>query len=94
MPAPLGAATPAGELFAWGANRNYSLGHGDGADRSLPDRVRIDRVEETLGPNAPPGSRYERIGVRDVGMSKFATIVLTDEKSANVRCAGVGAVGR
>ncbi|PWN41562.1 hypothetical protein IE81DRAFT_324419 [Ceraceosorus guamensis] len=88
------ARIPPGELYAWGANRNYSLGHGDGSDRALPERVRVLRPEDAERAAVEPGHYFNRIGIKDIVMNKYTTYVLTDETSSNVRCAGVGGNGR
>ncbi|UZJ51189.1 hypothetical protein CBS101457_000509 [Exobasidium rhododendri] len=85
-----------GELFTWGANRNYTLGLGNSDDRALPDRVNIYRGDDEDGRkySREPGSRFDRIKVKDIVMNKFATVVLTAEKSENVWVCGIGANGR
>lgn len=86
-----------GDLSLWGSNRNYTLGLGDGNDRALPDSVSLNRPEMELQSaySLPAGRRYERPQVREVQMSRFHTIVLTDEKSGgNVWVAGIGSNGR
>ncbi|CEH18392.1 Uncharacterized conserved protein, contains ankyrin and BTB/POZ domains [Ceraceosorus bombacis] len=88
------AKIPPGELYAWGANRNYSLGHGDGSDRALPERVRVLRPEDAERAAMEPGHYFNRIGIKDIVMNKYTTYVLTDETSSNVRCAGIGGNGR
>jgi hypothetical protein len=89
-----------GELFTWGANRNYTLGLGNSDDRVLPDRVKMDsrsinNDDDVVGRRVrEPGSKFDRIRVNDIAMNKFATVVLTSEKSGNVWVCGIGANGR
>lgn len=85
-----------GELYTWGANRNYTLGLGNSDDRALPDRVNLRRNdgEENSGRSQEPGSIYDRIKIKDVAMNKFATVVLTAERHSNVWVCGIGTNGR
>ncbi|CAO1630336.1 unnamed protein product [Parajaminaea phylloscopi] len=99
-----------GDLFLWGSNRNYTLGLGDGNDRALPDLISLSREDfasaesrdaasHQTQPNsskmAPPGSRFDRIKVKDVQMSRMHTVVLTDERGGgNIWVAGIGSAGR
>ena len=103
------------DVLAWGANRNYTLGLGDGNDRALPERIKLVRSDGGGSSTAPsgdsfdesidfasaaklggkiPGSRFDRIRVKDVGMSKMHTILLTAEKSSNIWVCGIGSNGR
>ncbi|PWN47537.1 hypothetical protein IE53DRAFT_371375 [Violaceomyces palustris] len=87
------------QLFTWGVNRNFCLGLGDGDDRALPDRVilKAPHLQEQPGRQSPTGSvgrKFDRIGVKDIAMSKLHTVVLTDEKSENVWVCGLGGNGR
>lgn len=96
---PPHAEGQAGMLYTWGANRNYTLGVGTSDDRILPDRVHLRRADEeyedaSIPMARGPGSKFDRIQVKDVGMSKFATVVLTAEKSSNVWVCGIGNTGR
>ncbi|CAO1636595.1 unnamed protein product [Sympodiomycopsis kandeliae] len=110
-PAPLGGAEAynndvrGGDLFLWGSNRNYSLGVGDGNDRSLPDLVSLSRGDPSGGrdispdsrSSLPPGRTFDRIKVKEVQMSRMHTVVLTEEKSGrlgNIWVAGIGSNGR
>ena len=95
---PMPIEVEGGELFAWGANRNYTLGLGNSDDRALPDRVHLRRTidgDDSEGERGrQPGARFDRIKVRDVAMNKFATVVLTAERSSNVWVCGIGTNGR
>lgn len=86
-------ATPSGaptrDMFVWGANRNYSFGIGHCDDCALPERVRVRGLPQS----AVPGARYGRTRVASVSMSRWHTVVLTDEH-ANVHVCGVGNAGR
>jgi alpha-tubulin suppressor-like RCC1 family protein len=90
------------QLFTWGSNRNYNLGLGDGDDRQLPDKITLRRQpaanssspEENFRASLPAGKKFDRIGIKDIAMSRLHTVVLTDEKVANVWVCGLGANGR
>ncbi|PWY99758.1 hypothetical protein BCV70DRAFT_161852 [Testicularia cyperi] len=88
------------QLFTWGSNRNYNLGLGDGDDRQLPDRVnlRSSASNDAPPPSAPRpavvGKKFDRLGIKDVAISRLHTVVLTDEKVSNVWVCGVGGNGR
>lgn len=99
----------AGELYTWGANRNFTLGLGTSDDRALPDKraLRREDVMERSGGTSgagddiaarlsdkEPGAKFDRVSVVDIGMSKFATVVLTAERSNNVWVCGIGTTGR
>ena len=80
---------PPRDMYVWGANRNYSFGLGHCDDCALPERVRVGRAEARA-----PGTRFDRVAVRGVAMSRWHTLVLTDEPGANAYICGVGGVGR
>ncbi len=92
------------QLFTWGTNRNYNLGLGDGDDRQLPDKITLRRAaansnaaqstEEAFRASLPAGKKFDRIGIKDVAMSRLHTVVLTDEKVSNVWVCGLGSNGR
>ena len=86
-------AAAGGELFVWGANRNYTLGLGHCDDSALPERVKLRRATPPA-PDAAPGARFDRLRVRDVAMSRWHTVVLTTEPRANVHVCGIGSLGR
>lgn len=95
-----------GDLYAWGTNRNFTLGLGDGDDRYLPDLVNLRRSQDISNASksdgvseskrlAVPGKRFDRIHVKDMQMSRMHTVVLTSEKSeGNIWVAGIGSAGR
>jgi len=76
------------ELYTWGANRNATLGLGDGSDRVHPELVQLHPSFKTkTSSQLPPG-------VIQVGMSKLHTAIVTDEPTNNVRVCGFGLGGR
>ncbi|KAJ1033015.1 hypothetical protein NDA16_000294 [Ustilago loliicola] len=93
------------QLFTWGSNRNYNLGLGDGDDRQFPDKITLRRAvpnantasqstEDAFRASLPAGNKFDRIGIKDVAMSRLHTVVLTDEKLSNVWVCGLGGSGR
>ncbi|TKY85735.1 hypothetical protein EX895_005275 [Sporisorium graminicola] len=92
------------QLFTWGSNRNYNLGLGDGDDRQLPDKITLRRpanagnagnsVQNAFRASLPAGKKFDRIGIKDVAMSRLHTVILTDEQVANVWVCGLGSNGR
>ena len=64
------------ELYTWGANRNASLGVGDGDDRTYPEHVPV-RAAAAVGANvdagAPLQARFGQARVLSVGMGKLHT---------------------
>ena len=76
------------ELYTWGANRNATLGLGDGSDRVHPELVQLHPAFKTkTSSQLPPG-------IIQVGMSKLHTAIVTDEPTNNVRVCGFGLGGR
>ena len=76
------------ELYAWGANRNATLGLGDGSDRVHPELVQLHPMLKTRSSSQLPP------GITQVGMSKLHTAIVTDEPTNNVRVCGFGLGGR
>lgn len=93
------------QLFTWGSNRNYNLGLGDGDDRQLPDKISLrapstsnintsHSIHHSFHTSLPAGKKFDRIGIKDVAMGRLHTVILTDEKVANVWLCGLGSNGR
>ncbi|KAK0453137.1 hypothetical protein EV421DRAFT_1700890 [Armillaria borealis] len=80
------------ELYMWGANRNATLGLGDGDDRTHPDQVVIPRRD--LSDSSNIHARFFPLQVRQVQTSKLHTVIVTCEKRANLRLCGFGSGGR
>ncbi|PKI82340.1 hypothetical protein MVES1_003487 [Malassezia vespertilionis] len=103
-------ATDGMDLFVWGANRNYTLGLGRHDDNTLPERVKLRRPETQAqsvqdldkcmdylarGDAQPvPGARFTRPRVHDIVMSKWHSVVVTNERRANVYVCGIGTQAR
>ncbi|KAK0467839.1 uncharacterized protein EV420DRAFT_1501521 [Desarmillaria tabescens] len=80
------------EPYMWGANRNATLGLGDGDDRTYPDQVVIPRRDSSDSSNIY--TRFFPLQVRQVQTSKLHTVIVTCEKKANLRLCGFGSGGR
>ena len=76
------------ELYTWGANRNATLGLGDGNDRVHPEHVQLYPTFKTKTSSQLPSS------IVQVRMSKLHTVVITDDPTDNVRVCGFGLGGR
>jgi alpha-tubulin suppressor-like RCC1 family protein len=80
--------TPPTELYTWGANRNATLGLGDGNDRVHPEHVQLHPILKTESSSQLPSN------ITQVGMSKLHTAAVTDDSTNNVRLCGFGLGGR
>ncbi|KAI0032970.1 hypothetical protein K488DRAFT_8069, partial [Vararia minispora EC-137] len=92
-----GASAARRELLTWGTNRNATLGHADGDDRTYPDVVPLPRSERAGGSAAFRGTiafRLRGAGALDVRMARLHTVVVTDEPQGNVRLCGFASTGR
>lgn len=82
------------DLYVWGANRNYSLGLGDGSDKTYPDRVNL-LTQNQVGNRPDPAQKFSHVGVKDVVMAKLHTgVVTTDTRGGNLSLCGFGSNGR
>jgi len=66
---------------------------GSGDDRAFPEQVNI-HPKEPVSVSMPIQSRFTPIQTREIQMSKLHTVVVTSEKSANLRLCGFGGGGR
>ncbi|CUS12994.1 unnamed protein product [Tuber aestivum] len=97
------------EIFAFGSNKNLTLGFPDGDDRSYPERVPIQRDEKQLlqlvkdkfrdaGGDAKElldsATLFTPLRIIDVQLSKLHTAVLTGDLSNNLYVCGFGRGGR
>lgn len=97
------------EVFAFGSNKNWSLGLGDEDDRQFPERVYLERpahlierfyneyIEATgaeLSGEIPTLSRNKNLLVQDVVLSKYHSAMLTTDEVSNLYVSGVGRGGR
>ncbi|KZT60608.1 hypothetical protein CALCODRAFT_506706 [Calocera cornea HHB12733] len=79
-------------LYTWGVNRNFTLGLGDGDDRTYPESINLGRL--TTPGDALGSARFQTIGVSSIVMSKLHTGIVTSEPRANIRLCGFGSGGR
>ncbi|KAI3399026.1 hypothetical protein diail_8053, partial [Diaporthe ilicicola] len=97
------------EVFAFGSNKNLSLGLGDEDDRQFPERVYLERpghlierfYEEYLergGAETPDQiptlTRHKELLVHDVVLSKYHSAILTSDPVSNLYICGIGRGGR
>ena len=84
-----------GDLFTWGANRNATLGVGDGDDRAFPEQITVESAQAaSRTESSPVKDRFAPTRVRDIVMSKLHTGVVTEENRANLYVCGFGSGGR
>ncbi|KAF9497896.1 hypothetical protein BDN71DRAFT_1444358 [Pleurotus eryngii] len=84
---------PRAELYTWGTNRNATLGQGDSNDRASPDQAVI-HAKDTISVELPLETRFAPIHVRQIGMSRLHTVIVTTESKGNLRLCGFGSGGR
>jgi alpha-tubulin suppressor-like RCC1 family protein len=78
------------DLYTWGHNTNYVLGHSDSENRTNPERVRLDLESQK--------SRFimkrPTCLIESVVMSKYHMAILTSDASLNLLVCGFGRGGR
>ncbi|RPB00607.1 hypothetical protein L873DRAFT_1680174 [Choiromyces venosus 120613-1] len=97
------------EIFAFGSNKNLTLGFPDGDDRSYPERIPIQRNEKQLlrmvkgkFHNTDGDAKelldsttlFTPLRIIDVQLSKLHTAVLTSDSASNLYICGFGRGGR
>ncbi|KAI8369101.1 hypothetical protein EDC96DRAFT_503859 [Choanephora cucurbitarum] len=75
------------DLYTWGHNTNYVLGHPDSENRTRPERVKLqlESQQSRLRPNYV---------IESVVMSKYHMAILTSDSSHNLLVCGFGRGGR
>ncbi|WWC60971.1 uncharacterized protein I303_103548 [Kwoniella dejecticola CBS 10117] len=81
------------DLYVWGVNRNYSLGTGDGSDKSFPDHINLLTQAQANG-RSEPSEKFDHVGVSKVVMAKLHTGAITTEPRGNLSLCGFGSNGR
>ncbi|WWC69338.1 uncharacterized protein I206_103276 [Kwoniella pini CBS 10737] len=81
------------DLYVWGVNRNYSLGTGDGSDKSFPDHINLLTQAQANG-RSEPSEKFDHVGVSKVVMAKLHTGAITTEARGNLSLCGFGSNGR
>lgn len=97
------------EVFAFGSNKNMSLGLGDEDDRQFPERVYLERPAHLierfcneyieaggaeLFDQVPTLTQNKELLVHDVVLSKYHSAMLTTDEVSNLYICGVGRGGR
>lgn len=97
------------EVFAFGSNKNMSLGLGDEDDRQFPERVYLERPthlverfhneyietrDAELSGEVPTLTQNKELLVHDVVLSKYHSAILTTDVVSNIYICGVGRGGR
>lgn len=97
------------EVFAFGSNKNLSLGLGDEDDRQYPERVYLERPDHLIQrfyeeyvenggvetpEQIPTLTRHKELLVHDVALSKYHSAILTTDPVSNLYICGIGRGGR
>lgn len=78
------------DLYTWGHNTNYVLGHADSENRLKPERVKL-QLESQRSPCFMQRPHYL---IQNVTMSKYHMAILTSDTSNNLLVCGFGRGGR
>ncbi|KAI8640442.1 hypothetical protein BD408DRAFT_369912 [Parasitella parasitica] len=78
------------DLYTWGQNANYVLGHLDTENKTKPERVRL-QLESQKSPFIMQRPNYL---IETVAMSKYHMGILTTESNNNLLVCGFGSGGR
>ncbi|KAG2222852.1 hypothetical protein INT45_000467, partial [Circinella minor] len=80
------------DLYSWGSNTNYLLGHRDSENRTNPEHIHLDHLESQQQTN----SIMQRpiVLIQSVKMSKNHMAILTSESRHNLLLCGFGRGGR
>lgn len=78
------------DLYTWGHNTNYVLGHSDSENRTNPERVRLE-LESQKSTYIMKRPTYL---IESVTMSKYHMAILTSDASLNLLVCGFGRGGR
>ncbi|KAI9472025.1 MAG: hypothetical protein EXX96DRAFT_582639 [Benjaminiella poitrasii] len=77
------------DLYSWGHNTNYVLGHPDSENRSKPERVKMLQLDSTSSTITTPDHLIE-----SVILSKYHMAILTSDAVNNLLVCGFGRGGR
>ncbi|KAG0178136.1 hypothetical protein DFQ29_003864 [Apophysomyces sp. BC1021] len=78
------------DLYSWGINTNYVLGHPDSENRTYPERVPLS-LESQRDPYIMKRRNYV---IQEVHMSKYHMAIITSERVHNLLVCGFGRGGR
>lgn len=97
------------EVFAFGSNKNWTLGFPDGDDRTYPERMPLQRPrnllleqvkakysvsEEVAGGLLDAATLFNPLHIVDIQLSKLHTAILTSDPHSNLFICGFGHGGR
>lgn len=78
------------DVYTWGQNTNYVLGHPDSENRSRPERVHF-QLDSQQNPAVLKRPAYV---IESVVMAKYHMAILTSESTRNLLVCGFGRGGR
>ena len=90
------------EVYAFGSNKNLTLGFGDEDDRQYPERVILQRPKELLlklsgkeeYDDLNAIEAFRPLGVQEVQLSKLHSAIITSDPHSNLYVCGFGHGGR
>ncbi|KAF8471308.1 hypothetical protein BDZ91DRAFT_521229 [Kalaharituber pfeilii] len=90
------------EVFAFGSNKNLTLGFGDGDDRQYPERVPLQRPKQLLADLGGKSSyneltaieAFRPLAIQDIQLSKYHSVIITTDPYSNLYICGFGHGGR
>lgn len=90
------------EIFAFGSNKNLTLGFGDEDDRQFPERVPLQRPQQLLAELSGKDSyddlntfeAFKPLGIQDIQLSKLHSAIITSDPHNNLYTCGFGHGGR
>ncbi|KAF7722410.1 hypothetical protein EC973_003149 [Apophysomyces ossiformis] len=78
------------DVYSWGVNTNYVLGHPDSENRTYPERVPLD-LESQRNPYIMKRPNYV---IQSMHLSKYHMAIITSERINNLLVCGFGRGGR
>jgi alpha-tubulin suppressor-like RCC1 family protein len=78
------------DVYTWGHNTNYVLGHADSENRVKPERVNLQLHSQ----QSPKIMTRPNSVIESVAMSKYHMAILTSEPHLNLLVCGFGRGGR
>lgn len=78
------------DLYTWGHNTNYVLGHADSENRLKPERVHLSLSSQ----QSPFIMTRPTCVIESIAMSKYHMAILTSELQQNLLVCGFGSGGR
>ena len=90
------------EVFAFGSNKNLTLGFGDEDDRQFPERIPLQRPQQLLAELSGKDSydelnaaeAFNPLGIQDIQLSKLHSAIITSDPHNNLYTCGFGHGGR